>query len=70
MPGIAKEFWLNNNSSTDSYNKIKNLSATNIIDKNKAHLKIKFGYDIISIEYHQLFTGWIGWTKTLLMLES
>ena len=51
---IARELGLNNNSSTDTYNNVGDLSANDIIDKNIRDLKIKFGTDNIPIENHRL----------------
>ena len=51
---ITRELGLNNNSSTDTYNNAGALSANDIIDKNIRDLKIKFGFDNISIENHRL----------------
>ena len=38
----------------DTYNNAGDLSGNNIIDENIRNLKIKFGFDNISIENHQL----------------
>ena len=50
----AKELGLINNSDTDTYNKIKNLSANNIIDENIRDLKNKLGLAKFDIENHCL----------------
>ena len=47
----AKELGLNNNSSTDTYNKINKLPANDIIDKNVKDLNIKFGIYKIPIGF-------------------
>ena len=47
----AKELGLNNNSSTDTYNKINKLPANDIIVKNVKDLNIKFGNYRIPIDF-------------------
>ena len=49
-PVVAKELGLNNNSSTDTFNGINNLSANDIIDNDIKDLNIKFDIDNIPIE--------------------
>ena len=49
-PVVAKELGLNNNSSTDTFNGINNVSANDIIDNDIKDLNIKFDIDNIPIE--------------------
>ena len=51
---ITREFGLNHNSSTDTYNNNGSLSANYIVDKSIRDLKIEFGIDNISIKNHRL----------------
>ena len=51
---IVKKLEFNNNSSTNSYNNINNVSANDIIDKNIRDLVIEFGIYNISIKDHRL----------------
>ena len=51
---IATELGLRNNSSTDSYAKIKSLFANHIINKNLSDLTTRFCIADILIENHQL----------------
>ena len=64
---ITREFGLNNNSSTDTYNSAGGLSPNDVIDGNIGDLKIKFGTDNISVENQRLC---LRCTKTLLKLDS
>ena len=69
MPVIAREFWLKNNSSTDTFNNDGGLSVNGIIDGNIRDLKIKFGIDNIPIE-NLICIGCLRCIKILLKLDS
>ena len=51
---ITREFGLNNNSPTDTYNNASSFSAKEMIDKNVRDLKIKFGIGKIPIKTYRL----------------
>ena len=51
---IAKELGPNNKPFTGTYDKINNLSANDIIEKDIRYLKIKFSIDNIPIENNRL----------------